>query len=174
MARLRAALRAAGAWARRCAEAVAVALIATMFVAFLVQVASRYALDFPMGWTSELTVIAWLWVVLWGAAFVLKENEEIRFDLLQSAAGRRTRRAMAVVGGIALFALYAASLPQTWDYVTFMKVERTAYLKLRFDWLFSIYLLFVAAVLVRYAWLVWRALRGTRGRTDEGGMSAGL
>lgn len=145
-----------------------------MFVAFLVQVASRYALDFPMGWTSELTVIAWLWVVLWGAAFVLKENEEIRFDLLQSAAGRRTRRAMAVVGGIALLTLYAASLPQTWDYVTFMKVERTAYLKLRFDWLFSIYLLFVAAVLVRYAWLVWRALRGTRGRTDEGGMSAGL
>jgi len=151
-----------------------VALVATMFVAFLVQVASRYALDFPMGWTSELTVITWLWVVLWGAALVLKENEEIRFDLLHSAAGRRTRRVMTVVGGIALLVLYAVSLPQTWDYVAFMKVERTAYLKLRFDWLFSIYLLFVGAILVRYAWLVWRALRGDRGSTDEGGTSAGL
>ena len=150
------------------------ALVATMFVAFLVQVASRYALDFPMGWTSELTVITWLWVVLWGAALVLKENEEIRFDLLHSAAGRRTRRVMTVVGGIALLVLYAVSLPQTWDYVAFMKVERTAYLKLRFDWLFSIYLLFVGAILVRYAWLVWRALRGKGGRADEGGMSAGL
>ena len=28
------------------------------------------------------------------------------------------------------------------DYVTFMKVERTAYLNIRFDWLFSIYVIF--------------------------------
>src|SRR3954470_20120529 len=131
-----------------------------MFVAFLVQIAFRYALDFPIGWTSELTVITWLWVVLWGAAFVLRENEEIRFDLLYSAAPRGARRAMIVVSGIALVALYASSLKGSWDYVSFMKVEKTAYLKLRFDWVFSIYLLFLAAVLARYAWLIWRALRG--------------
>ena len=32
-----------------------------------------------------------------------------------------------------------------------MKVEKTAYLKIRFDWLFSIYVVFAVAVLVRYA-----------------------
>jgi C4-dicarboxylate transporter DctQ subunit len=137
-----------------------------------VQIVFRYALDFPIGWTSELTVIAWLWVVLWGASFVLKESEEIRFDLLYGAAGRRTRRGMVIVAGIALLVLYAASLPKTWEYVTFMKVEKTAYLKLRFDWLYSIYLVFVAAILVRYVWLVWRAVRGARDE-DEGGRSAG-
>src|SRR4051812_5996355 len=106
--------------ARRLAQAIAVGLIATMFVAFLVQIAFRYALDFPIGWTSELTVITWLWVVLWGAAFVLRENEEIRFDLLYSAAPRGARRAMIVVSGIALVALYGSSLKGSWDYVTFM------------------------------------------------------
>ena len=35
-------------------------LIAAMFVAFIVQIVFRYALDFPIGWTSELTVITWL------------------------------------------------------------------------------------------------------------------
>ena len=158
---------------RRLAEAVAVALVATMFVAFLIQIVFRYALDFPIGWTSELTVITWLWVVLWGAAFVLKEREEIRFDLLYAAAGRRPRRAMAVVSGLALIVLYAAALPKTLDYVMFMKVEKSAYLKLRFDWLYSIYVVFVVAVLARYAWLVWRALRGDAERR-EGGLGGGL
>jgi hypothetical protein len=51
-------------------------------------------------------------------------------------------------------ALYAVSLPATIDYVRFMKVERTAYLKIRFDLLFSIYVLFVVAVIARYLWLL--------------------
>jgi C4-dicarboxylate transporter DctQ subunit len=163
-----------GAWLRRRAENVGVVLIATMFVAFIVQIVFRYALDFPIGWTSELTVLTWLWVVLWGAAFVLTENEEIRIDLLYGAAGTRTRRGMTVVSGLAILFLYAASLPKTFDYVTFMKVEKTAYLKLRFDWAYSIYIVFVVAVLVRYTWLVWRALRGTPERTDDVGRSGGL
>jgi hypothetical protein len=41
-----------------------------------------------------------------------------------------------------------------------MKVERTAYLKIRFDYLFSIYVLFVGAVIVRYLWILSRLLRG--------------
>jgi len=65
-----------------------------MFLAFIVQIVFRYLFSFPIGWTSELSVITWLWLVLWGAAFVVKESEEIRFDLVYGAAGRRTRRAM--------------------------------------------------------------------------------
>ena len=60
----------------------------------------------------------------------------------------------------ALIILYAVSLPAAVDYVTFMKVEKTAYLKIRFDWLYSIYILFVIAVIVRYLWLSWQAVFG--------------
>ena len=41
-----------------------------------------------------------------------------------------------------------------------MKVEKTAYLKIRFDWLFSIYVVFAVAVIVRYVWILSRLLRG--------------
>src|SRR6266480_3745534 len=87
----------AGAWLLRRAENFAAGLLAAMFVAFMVQIVFRYLFNFPVGWTSELSVITWLWLVLWGAAFVVKESEEIRFDLLYSAAGRRTRRVMGIV-----------------------------------------------------------------------------
>ncbi len=153
-------MRAVAIWLRRRAENVAAAMIAVMFAAFIVQIVFRYWFNFPTGWTSELTVIMWLWLVLWGAAFVVKESEEIRFDLLSGAVGRRTRIGMGVVAAATLVVLYAASLPATYKYVAFMKVEKTSYLKIRFDHLFSIYLVFVVAVLARYLWILSRLLRG--------------
>lgn len=147
-------------WLRRRAEDVIVLLLAVMFVAFLIQIVFRYLFNFPIGWTSELTVVTWLWLVLWGAAFVVTEREEIRFDLIYAAVGDRTRRTMAIVTGLSLLGLYGISLPAVADYVTFMKVQSTAYLKIRFDILYSVYLFFVAAVLVRYVWLVVSAIRG--------------
>jgi C4-dicarboxylate transporter DctQ subunit len=149
-----------GAWLRRRAENVAAGLLAVMFVAFILQIVFRYFFNFPIGWTSELSVITWLWLVLWGAAFVVKESEEIRFDLVHGAVGPRTRRIMGIITGLSIVALYAASLPATVKYVSFMKVEKTSYLKIRFDWLFSIYLLFALAVIVRYLWILSQLLRG--------------
>ena len=153
-------MRAVGAWLRRRAENVAAAMIGVMFVAFIIQIVFRYLLNFPIGWSSELTVIMWLWLVLWGAAFVVRESDEIRFDLLSGAMGKRARIAMGILTAMALVVLYAASFPATYKYVTFMKVERTAYLGIRFDWLFSIYLAFAAAVIVRYVWILSHLLRG--------------
>ena len=153
-------MREAGAWLRRRAENVAAAMVAAMFFAFIIQIVFRYFFNFPVGWTSELSVVMWLWLVLWGAAFVVKEREEIRFDLLSELAGRRARIGMAIVASAALVVLYGASLPATWKYVAFMQVEKSSYLKIRMDWLFSIYVVFLVAAIVRYLWLLWHLVRG--------------
>ena len=149
-----------GGWLRRRAENVAAGLLGIMFVAFIVQIVFRYVFNFPVGWTSELSVITWLWLVLWGAAFVVKEKDEIRFDLVSGSVGPNTRRVMGIVIAVAIVGLYAASLPASYSYVSFMKVEKTSYLKIRFDWLFSIYVVFAVAIIVRYLWILWRLLRG--------------
>ena len=154
------ALQALGAWCYRRAENVIAAMLAIMFAAFIIQIVFRYLLNFPMGWTQELTVILWIWLVLWGAAFVIRETEEVRFDIIYATAGPKARRIMCMVTAIALIALYGVSLPGVVDYVAFMKVESSAYLKIRFDLLFSIYVVFAVAVIVRYIWLCWRAVWG--------------
>lgn len=165
----------AARWLRRRAENLAAALLGVMFVAFIVQIVFRYVFNFPIGWSSELTIITWLWLVLWGAAFVVKEGEEIRFDLLYAGARPRVRRAMAIIAGVAIVVLYAAALPATVDYIGFMKVQSTAYLKIRFDHLFAIYALFVVAIIVRYAWIIWQSLRGRQPEAlDSTTTSSGL
>ncbi|MGE0255745.1 MAG: TRAP transporter small permease [Alphaproteobacteria bacterium] len=141
-------------------------MLAAMFVAFILQVVFRYVLNLPIGWTNEVSSILWIWIVLWGAAFVLREREEIRFDLIYAHVRPALRRRMALLAAVALVPLYAVSLPASVDYVLFMKVESTAYLKIRMDWLFSIYIVFVVAVLVRHLWLGGRALRGEPAGAD--------
>lgn len=145
---------------QRGAEHVLAGLLGVMFAAFMVQIIFRYFFNFPTGWTSELTVVTWLWLVLWGAAFVVKESEEIRIDLVTSLVGRRTRLALAILTSVAIVVLYAISLPASYSYVSFMKVEKSSYLKIPMDWLFSIYLIFVVAVIVRYLWILSQLLRG--------------
>jgi TRAP-type C4-dicarboxylate transport system permease small subunit len=145
---------------RQRSENIVAGLLALMFVAFLVQIVSRYVFNFPVGWTSELSVIAWLYMVLLGSALWLKDSEEIRFDLLTSAARPRVRRVVALLVAAATVVLFGMALPATMKYVAFMKVESTSYLKIRFDLLYSVYVVFAIAVIVRQAWAAWAALRG--------------
>ena len=153
-------LQSAVDWIRRRAENVVAALLGIMFVAFIVQIVFRYFFNFPIGWSSELSVIAWLYMVLLGAALWLKEGEEISFDLVSNSLGPRARRVVGILVAVATVVLFAMSLPAAWSYVTFMKVESTSYLKIRLDVLYSVYLLFAAAVVVRYAWRAWQMLLG--------------
>jgi TRAP-type C4-dicarboxylate transport system permease small subunit len=152
---------------RRLAEHVAALLLATMFIAFLIQIVFRYVFNWPAGWAFELSILCWLWGVLWGAAFVVQERDEIRFDVIYGAVRPGVRRIFVLISGIAMLAIYGMSLPAVTDYVTFMKVERSAYLKIGFNWLYSVFVIFAVATLVRYAWLVCRALRG--GETPSAG-----
>ena len=147
-------------WLQRRAENVAAGLLAVMFVAFILQILFRYLFNFPVGWSTELTILTWVYLVLWGSAFVLTEKEEIRFDLIYGSVGRRARIAMAVIFSISVVVLYSIALPATYAYVSFMKVEKSSYLKIPLHWLYSIYLVFCVAVIVRYLWLLSRLLRG--------------
>ena len=159
----------AGAWLLRRAENFAAGLLTVMFVAFIVQIVFRYLFNFPVGWTAELSVIAWLWLVMWATGFVAKESEEIRFDIVSGAVGPRTARVMGIIAAISIVALYVAALPATYKYISFMKIEKSSYLHIRLDILFSAFGLYIVAVIVRYLWILWDLLRGkTPGSTTPG------
>src|SRR5512132_4566972 len=85
------------AWMRRRAENVVAGLLGIMFLAFIVQIVFRYFFNFPIGWSSELSVVTWLYLTLLGSAFWLKESEEIRFDLVSSSLGPLGKRVLGLI-----------------------------------------------------------------------------
>jgi hypothetical protein len=54
------------------------------------------------------------------------------------------------------------ALPATVKYVAFMKVESSSYLKIRLDILYSIYVVFAVAIIVRYLWAIVSLLAARR------------
>jgi C4-dicarboxylate transporter DctQ subunit len=159
--------RTIGLWLRRRAENVLVALLSVMFGCFIIQIFFRYVLNDPIGWTEEVIITTWLWTVLWGAAFIISEAEEIRFDIIYSNISENVRRVFTVITGIAVVFLYGISLPATYSYVRFMRVERSAYLHVPIDLMYSVYVFFAVACICRYCWLVYRALRGAKSPTTD-------
>jgi TRAP-type C4-dicarboxylate transport system permease small subunit len=156
----------------RFAEGVAALLLAVIFVAFIVQIVLRYLFNWPVGWTTELSLLAWLWLVLWGAAFVLKDEDEIRIDLLTARLGRTGQRVVTALGAIALIVLFGMSLRASYDYVSFMKVEKSSYLGIRMDITYSIYLIFAVAVIARSVRHLVRAVRNTLPQPSDAVSSA--
>lgn len=144
------------------AENVAVALMTAMFATFILQIGSRYVFNAPLGWTLELCLTLWLWVVFWGAAFCLDDRDHVKFDLFYAGAGARARRVMAAVSAVAIIAGFVAALPATIDYITFYKIKKSTVMRIRLDVVFSVYAVFALAVIAHYAWRLWLIVRGRR------------
>ncbi|RMD91355.1 MAG: TRAP transporter small permease subunit [Alphaproteobacteria bacterium] len=163
---------------RKLAEAAAAAMMATIFVVFVLQVVIRYTARmvwlrdiFPFldpnlyGWTEEFARLLWVWLVFWSAAFVVRESDHVRFEILHEHVSPRVRRWLIVVSGLTIGLALLASLGPTWEKFYILRLKKTATLSALFgDWIrvrhiYLIYPLFLVAVGGRYLWAVWRALR---------------
>ncbi|OCW56131.1 TRAP transporter small permease [Hoeflea olei] len=153
-------------------------MMAAMFLTFILQIAIRYSakLDWiaeavPMlepsryGWTLEFCLALWVWIVFWGAAFVVRERDHVTFDILYSHVNPRQRRWFAVIGGLAVCAGLLWSLEPTWSKFYILRLKKTATLSgLLGDWvrmrdLYVIYVVFLVVVAARYGWRALEALR---------------
>jgi TRAP-type C4-dicarboxylate transport system permease small subunit len=71
---------------------------------------------------------------------------------------------MAIIAALVIAGGMLAALPATWDYITFYKIKKSAVLKWRLDYVFSIYGVFAAVIIIRY---VWRAISIIRGESPD-------
>ncbi|MEM5471090.1 TRAP transporter small permease subunit [Hoeflea sp. AS60] len=165
-------------WFLRGAEFVAAMMMAAMFLTFILQIAVRYsaklswlAKTFPLlepsrfGWTLEFCLALWVWIVFWGAAFVVRERDHVTFDLIYGQVSPKTRRWFAIIGGTVVCAGLLWSLEPTWSKFYILRLKTTATLSnLLGDWvrmrdIYSVYILFLVVVGARYGWRAISAFR---------------
>lgn len=153
-------------WFTRGAEFIVASLLAAMFVVFLLQIFSRYVLVTPYGWTLELILIFWVWIVFFGCAFVVREKDHVTFDILYLATPRRVRQIMAITAAAAIVIGMIWTYLPTWDYIDWMKRRGTTTVKNPFTGakipmrtILSVYMIFMTALILRYAWRIVDILR---------------
>ena len=155
-----------GTWLSRGAEFIVATLLAAMFLTFLLQIFARYVLLTPFGWTLELCLILWIWIVFFGCAFVVRHNEHVTFDIFYNAAPERLRRILALIICASIVIGMGWALLPTWDYIDWMKIRKTTTVKnplsgqkIPLRTIFSIYAIFMVALILRYGWRFVTVLR---------------
>ena len=146
-------------WLQARANDVAVGLLTAMFLAFILQITSRYVFNAPLEWTLEACLTLWLWTVFWASAFCLRNEDHIRFDMLYLLMGQRVRRVLAGLSAAAIIATMAVALPGTWDFVSFLQIKKSASLRIPLFYIFSIYMVFMVATIAAYGWRLWQVIR---------------
>lgn len=172
------------------ADIAAGVMLAAIFATFLLQIGSRYlpkmigglglsdtlpalAAVEPLGWTLELIGILWVWVIFFSCAFVLREHEHVKFDIIYLSVPNKVRRIFALISAAAIVAGMVYAFWPTWDYIDFMRMRRTSSVenpftgdKIRLRTIFSIYAIFMIAVAGRYAWQIWDIWRNGPPKTE--------
>lgn len=137
--------------ARRGVELVSVILFTIMFGAFLLQIFSRYVMNAPLVWTLELCLLSFLWLSFWNCGLLLKLQEHIGFTIIYDSISITARWWLAVIGTAILGIVFLGVIPGTADWISFMSIGETDVFEIPLDWTFSIFLVFLAAVVVRCA-----------------------
>lgn len=145
---------------RHGANGVAAAMLAAMFFVFLLQILSRYFMTAPLGWTVEVSLTLWLWVVFWGSAFCLRPSDHIRFDILYLSVRRPVQRMFSALCAAAIVIAFAAAFLPTWDYVDFYRIKRSSTLRIPLNYVFMIYPVFMIVVILRYGRILVDFFRG--------------
>jgi len=146
-------------WLLKGAEGVTAVMLAVMFFTFILQIASRYILAEPFTWTLELCLTLWIWIVFWGNAFVVRHGEHVAFDVVYYMVRPRTRRIFALIGALSIVIGLGYSLYPTWDYIDFLKIKKSATLKIPMRTVFSIYAVFIVAAVIAYSYRIYVILR---------------
>lgn len=169
------------------AQAVAAAMMAAMFITFVLQIVVRYSARlewlperFPLldpslyGWTLEFCLLLWVWLIFWGNAFVVRERDHVTFDILYHAVRPSIRRWFIIISGVAICVALILSVEPTWSKFHILRLKKTATLSNLFgDWvrmrdIYAIYVFFLIAVALRYGYAAYRAIRyGIEDPTDD-------
>jgi C4-dicarboxylate transporter, DctQ subunit len=147
-------------WLDERAKDLASIFLGLMFLTFIAQIVFRYVLNLPLDWTLELCLTLWLWTVFWGTAFVMEDQDHVRFDIFYQSFNERGRRILTFIYSACIVAAFSVSLPATISYVTFYKIKKSMTMGIRLDFVFSVYVIFAVAMIIQYTLRCWRVATG--------------
>lgn len=159
-------------WLQKTSNFIIASMLAVLFFTFLFQIFSRYILRSPFGWTLELCLILWVWIVFFGCAFIVRDRDHVTFDIFYYATPKKVQLVLSIISAIGVILIMGYSFLPTIDYIDWMKMRKTTTVKIPFTgdkiplkYIFSIYGIFLLSVIFQYIWKLKNLL--TKGLPDK-------
>jgi TRAP-type C4-dicarboxylate transport system permease small subunit len=138
-----------GSRLRTLADWAACAMFAAVFLIFNYKIFTRYFEHDEAVWADEVLVILFVWIIFWANAFLVRDKQQISFDLVYRLLPDETKRYVAIARAALIGGIFAWALPGSLDYIHFLWREHTPVLNLPLNWVYACFGIFLVAVIGR-------------------------
>jgi TRAP-type C4-dicarboxylate transport system permease small subunit len=134
---------------RQMADWAACGMFAAVFLIFNYKIFTRYFEHDEAVWADEVLVILFIWIIFWANAFLMRDQDQITFDLVYRLLPPAAKRIAALTRFVLVGGIFLWALPGSLDYIRFLWREHTPVLNLRLDIVYSCFGVFLIAVIAR-------------------------
>src|SRR3974390_2372676 len=102
---------------RQLADWISSAMFAAVFVIFNYKIFTRYFEHDEAVWADEVLVILFIWIIFWAQAFVVREHDQISFDIVVRLLPAQGKRVAALARYVLIGGVFACALPGSLGYI---------------------------------------------------------
>lgn len=139
-----------------------------MFLVFVVAIFFRYALNHPLTWPYELSIILFIWTIMLGAGYAKRENSHVVFSVLYDRLSPRRQLMCRIVAELIVLIAFILGFQASTSYILFWKTLKTPALRISFDIVFFPYVIFMVLMIGRSAWNLYLDLKSAFRKEVEG------
>ena len=119
----------------------------TMFIAFILQVFSRFVLEIPLFWTKDLIALCFVWTVLFGACYAMRSRKHAIFSLVYNKLKPRPAAWSRLAGNVIIVAAFLILIVPSLKYSFSLHHLKTAALGINYSYLFLPFVYLVLSVI---------------------------
>ena len=130
-----------------------------LFLVFVLQIFFRYVLNQPLTWPYELSIFAFIWTAVLGACYAKRHNAHVVFGLVYDRQKPKVQLVFRLIGNMMLLTAFCIALVPTYDYISFMKIDKSTVLRIPFNIAFAPYLIFLVLIVGRVGYDLYADIR---------------
>lgn len=112
-------------------------MFVALFIAYIIMIVYRYFFNAGVNWIYELSMIFFLWTVIFAASYCSRKDNHIMFTMLYDRLSPKGQLICHIIGDMAIIVIMAMILPHTIDSVSFLKIKKSSMLKIPFNIVYS-------------------------------------
>ncbi len=138
-----------------------------MFLAFILQVFTRYVINMPLTWTQDIIVTGFVWTVLFGACYTMRARRHVKFTMVYDKLKPRPAALSRLVGNFIIVIAFIMLIIPSWNYSIFLFFQKTAVLRINYTYIFIPFVYLAISVIGYSVVEILEDLRVLRGRLAD-------
>ncbi len=128
---------------------VPIASFCALFVVFMLEIVFRYFFV-PLVWSLELSLLTYIWTVLFGVCFAQRDDSHTKFTLIYDMVSPKAKTIMRIAGNLLLAGSFGLAWYPSYQFIAFMGFKKSDVLSIPMNLAFSPFLAFLLIMIVRY------------------------